>query len=521
MNVTTSSMESLWGLGDSYRLAATTVLALTVLLAVYFFGTGREKTKNPPMLDEIIPFFSNTFQFAANRTNFLARTYKALETRNILGFYLGGNKSFLLTGGQNTQAFFRNSPSIGFERSFLYAFQNMTGATPDDLAKFANDKSGRSNTPLPGTEDTGNMYQQFFSEEMDAHFPLGEWTEVNMLAMLKLRMTKAGILTFQGKRIFEAVPDIIDLAWEFDAISQNIFFGPPKWLFRGSYAIRDRFSGAVARFQDDAMERFDWDGADAEADWEPVFGSRFSREFARWMRDSGFSSFTRGGLVGTVGIIATNANTIPVATWALIHILTNPHLLPHLRSELTPATTSDPATGTPKFDIPTLLSTPLLQSIYTETLRLHVSVMITRDVVAPFDVEGYVLPKGSILQAPMGFAHLREGVWGVEGHPASEFWAERHLKTVNGERVFEMAGKGADFSPYGGGIPMCPGRHFAKQEIMLTVAMLVSKFEFEFVEWVKKDGTRSDRPPKNDSRYEASGGMPPDVDMKVRMKRIW
>ncbi len=56
---------------------------------------------------------------------------------------------------------------------------------------------------------------------------------------------------------------------------------------------------------------------------------------------------------------------------------------------------------------------------------------------------------------------------------------------------------------------------------MLTIAMLVSKFDWEFVEWVKMDGTPSDRPPRNDPKYTGAAGVPPDVDMKVRMKRRW
>lgn len=68
---------------------------------------------------------------------------------------------------------------------------------------------------------------------------------------------------------------------------------------------------------------------------------------------------------------------------------------------------------------------------------------------------------------------------------------------------------------------MCPGRHFAKQEIMLTIAVLASKFDWEFVEWVKMDGTPSSRPPQNNPHYVGAAGVPPDVDMKVRLRRRW
>ena len=52
--------------------------------------------------------------------------------------------------------------------------------------------------------------------------------------------------------------------------------------------------------------------------------------------------------------------------------------------------------------------------------------------------------------------------------------------------------------------------------------MLISKFECEFVEWVRvEDGKPAERGPRDNTRYVGAGGMHPDVDMKVRMKRVW
>jgi hypothetical protein len=55
-------------------------------------------------------------------------------------------------------------------------------------------------------------------------------------------------------------------------------------------------------------------------------------------------------------------------------------------------------------------------------------------------------------------AHRDEKTWSAEGHPASEFWAQRHVKSVvkNGdgedERLipeFDVAGKRGSFMPFG------------------------------------------------------------------------
>jgi len=57
--------------------------------------------------------------------------------------------------------------------------------------------------------------------------------------------------------------------------------------------------------------------------------------------------------------------------------------------------------------------------------------------------------------------------------------------------------------------------------MMLTVAILVSRFDIEFVEWTQLDGSPSDRPAKNDVRWSGGAAVPPDRDMKVRWKRLW
>jgi hypothetical protein len=65
---------------------------------------------------------------------------------------------------------------------------------------------------------------------------------------------------------------------------------------------------------------------------------------------------------------------------------------------------------------------------------------------------------------------------------------------------------------------MCPGRHFAKQEILLAVAIMVTKFDIEFVGWRNLDGTKSDRPAEDDKRYAGFIAMSPDREMEIRLR---
>lgn len=72
----------------------------------------------------------------------------------------------------------------------------------------------------------------------------------------------------------------------------------------------------------------------------------------------------------------------------------------------------------------------------------------------------------------------------------------------------------------GGGISICAGRNFAKPEVLLTVAMILSNFDIEFVEWLNLDGSPSDRPALDNTGYANAVATPPDREMKTRWRRI-
>lgn len=90
-----------------------------------------------------------------------------------------------------------------------------------------------------------------------------------------------------------------------------------------------------------------------------------------------------------------------------MEIIRDPELFRAIREEVSQAEITDDSTGH-TFDSQQLASLPLLQSIYTEALRVHVSILITRTSVEPVTVGGYELPAGSIFQAPTHVAHFDE-----------------------------------------------------------------------------------------------------------------
>lgn len=100
--------------------------------------------------------------------------------------------------------------------------------------------------------------------------------------------------------------------------------------------------------------------------------------------------------------------------------------------------------------------------------------------------EKYFLKKGAIMQISGGVIHSDKSIWGED---VDEFNPSRFLGANAGPGDFHPAA----FRGFGGDKTLCPGRHFAVNEIMVLAAMIVVAFDME-----SPDGGSVSVPPKND-----------------------
>ncbi|ORY71962.1 putative cytochrome P450 [Pseudomassariella vexata] len=530
------------------------VLCVTVLVVLTLH---LKAVSEPRALADPIPFIFNTIQFVTDNERFMHRVSKALEKANSARFYLGWKEVYLLAGPRNIQTIFgRLHDKIGNEDIMVRSvLPNLYRMSKDEVKRFADDHSGRGRLPAPGTENITadqrywRAYEHYhteylvrtnhlkpmieffrcqFSSALERRYPVDEWTTISVMDLCRSEITECAISTLFGPSIFELNPGLLDAFWAFDANLFTLTLGFPAWLNPRPYRIRDRYYAMIGKYLDAAWSKFDWNGPSAEVFWEPLFGARVCREIVKWLKDDGFQAEAAAGALGML-LMAQNSNSIPTTMWMIMEITKDPSLLQAIRDEVATAHKTDLETGALMIDSDKLVTLPLLQSVFTEVLRMHINFNIIRHVKEPIAMKGFVIGKGSMLQVPMLVPHYDESVWGVEGHPAKEFWAGRHLKyvedtdesgSVSRKLAYSMAGRSNSFFPFGGGQFICPGRHFAKYEILTTIALVVSKFDIEFIEWTKLDGSPSDRPARNDARYCGAGAMPPDRDMKIRWKRI-
>jgi hypothetical protein len=51
---------------------------------------------------------------------------------------------------------------------------------------------------------------------------------------------------------------------------------------------------------------------------------------------------------------------------------------------------------------------------------------------------------------------------------------------------------------------------------LVSIAVIVAKFDIELKEWTELNGTKSDQPDQDDLRYAGVIALPPDREMKIQ-----
>ena len=200
-----------------------------------------------------------------------------------------------------------------------------------------------------------------------------------------------------------------------------------------------------------------------------------------------------------------------------------------------------------RFNIEELCSQPLLQSMFAETLRLRTIQFIVRG--SDHDdirINQWSIPKGELVAVDTHSAHTNAEIWSTGGpgnpHPIKSFWSDRFLIYPNdphsgplrsraqganeakntdqadlmqgeakeGKPRFSIGGLSGAWVPFGGGRRQCPGRTFAKQEIILAASMFLTHFDVELV---------NETLPEPDMRYYGLGGLPPKKAIPCRIRR--
>ncbi|KAI1174350.1 cytochrome P450 [Nemania sp. FL0916] len=195
------------------------------------------------------------------------------------------------------------------------------------------------------------------------------------------------------------------------------------------------------------------------------------------------------------GIVNATTSTF----WILLQIFADPQLLSVVRGEITQVlrpdgdNVEDAHPQGYRLSIADLKDRcPMLIAVYRECLRLGSDNYSTRVVKEnTILADRYFLKKGAIVQIAGGVIHADQSIWGdnVEDFNPGRFLdSEKQSGNARQRQIHPAA-----FRAFGGGKTLCPGRHFAMNEILSLVSLVVLMFDME-----APDGGKINVPRKND-----------------------
>ena len=231
----------------------------------------------------------------------------------------------------------------------------------------------------------------------------------------------------------------------------------------------------------------------------------------------------------------------------LYETLQRPELLSQVMAEIAMASTDYPEGSAVNIEV--LCTQPLLQSMYAETLRLYTSLFALRSAAhRSVDVDKFTIPQADLIAVDSRVCAMNSHLWstgslgndGQEHHPLDCFWAERFIirpgeptsgplrfdsnkarssypdATARGpgqNPYFSLDGLSGGWVPFGGGNRQCPGRNFAKQEIIVGFAHIVSMLEIELL---ASDKVKIRKP---NMRYYGLGTLPPKGSVPFKFRK--
>ncbi|XP_041046539.1 cytochrome P450 7B1-like [Carcharodon carcharias] len=213
---------------------------------------------------------------------------------------------------------------------------------------------------------------------------------------------------------------------------------------------------------------------------------------------------------------AALGNTVPAVFWALYYLVKNPEAHAAVHDEIEHVLQAAGQRPGPDFNISLsredLDSMVTLGSAIKESFRLCSSSMNIRaaleDFTLKFKDQRFKLRKGDWIALYPQILHMDSEVYeNPEVYKYNRFVENGMEKTA-----FYKGGKKLRYylMPFGSGSSMCPGRHFAVNEIKMFLSIMLASFDMEIVKGERSVGLDNDR--------AGLGILLPDSNVQFRYK---
>jgi hypothetical protein len=497
-----------------------------------FEGSAKEKPGHVPLIPHAIPVLGSTLSFSTQKVGAYWR-WLSSECRkkgiNAVSILLNGKKTHFVFTPDGVSGAFKSRLLTRFELDRQLGRNSLGMSTQDALKAFPSDLNPKTSLTterihtnlLLSTAAVNTLTDKFIEVFQNRLLNLDtdkDGLEVNLYQWIREQAFHASIVSLGGTKLLEMFPDISTDFWTWDEGLVGMIFGTPRLFARKAYAARDTL---VDKLEQWLVAGYAVPVDESDPDWEPTFGAKVMRKRHEYYAQQKMS--LRGQASADLiffGGILTNA--IPSIGWMLMHILspTNP---PELRDcvmdEIKSAQREDGS-----IDVPSLSKLPLLNSMFHEVLRVYIDLLIVRQVDADATIGAHIVHKNEMIMAPSWLSHRNPDNFSKpDAFDPARFLVD---DPKTGKMKFSTEGLTGKFFPFGGGHYMCPGRTFAKQEVLGAVAVFLLNFDIEIVEFVKPwgqgyipAGKSADGFPRLKNGYAGNVVVGLEGDMKIKMRR--
>ena len=468
------SKQLMDGVDLRVQLAVGSIVLAATGVWVKHINLSRRRAKEAPVLWSWIPIFGSALEFGKRPIEFMIERSK--ECKEIIGVLLAGQRMFIIHDPSSYQVIFKADPKkLSFDEFAVQVKGNAFGMTKEGAEDLTHDSPARAlyNKYLFQDREGEGMVVAMVNklDKMASEIPTQK-TTVNFYEFVSTFAFKGSIAAIFSEDMAD-IEGLYQSFADYDSKFALSVAGMPMSLFPAALRGRE----ACVRAVGDALPT--------------AKGFIEARVKLYTEAEDGLTSVVMDDIVRLqlAMMWASVSNTMPAAYWTLYFIMLDPAAKSAVLDEIGLVFGPVDANTTRVPTTTQLQALTVLDSAISEALRLMSGSLIMRQVM----VDGLELTLAS--GTTYKFRECdKVGIFPTISHydprlfqDPTTYKFDRFLKLP--ESV-EMNGGGrpvkvkpsACFLPFGAGVSYCPGRKFARNEIMTIVYYLMRFFSTEFVD---------------------------------------
>ncbi|KAI0521605.1 cytochrome P450 oxidoreductase [Xylaria bambusicola] len=428
-----------------------------------------QDAREPRTVEDALPFISPVIGMMTRGSNF----HRHLRNKYKLPIYtlrLPGSRLYVVNDTALIPIIQRHVRALSISPIMVRFFSHFMGVSKGALHIAGRDplenhgfihqitlETTKGLSPGPNLDDLNAKAVLNLSQSLDNLCANTRLSTVNMFEWVSKEIMLATTNSVYGPRNPFKNPDVQAAYSDYEAglmIMMAGFF--PRLLARKSLAARDTLVQAFKRYY----------AAKGLEEGSSVYArNRYEYPLKQGMDVQDVARMETGGAIGLL------SNTMPATFWTIYHIFSDPIVLGDCRREVEKAVHEN--NGEKCLDLSYVKSScPILVSTMQEAFRCHSIGVSARAVVEDHMLDGkYLLKKGSTVLIPSNVQHSLSPAWGDN---VGEFYHKRFVRDTEFKKYNAVA-----FRAFGGGVNLCPGRHFATTEILAFASVILLRFDIK------------------------------------------